>query len=408
MSNYKLLWNRKGQLNKNKEGRLEFRVYLEAIQSNIFVSTKISIKETDFDFQRWVILPSNLNFRSHNKRLRNIQDRLDDTLAYLDKNSLISKELFWETYDPTRSQELKIDNTISFNQFFIDQLNIDFKFKRISTSTFTSIKQSYDKLNEWNTNIKISEINYEFAENFFSFLIDSGLGDGYRKKLFTNLSKYVLRLVKKELITSSKYLMFKDFKVRAVKNDKHALSPFYINEIIELNYKQFSRIDVARDYFLMTAFTGLRYIDISKTLIREDIIINDGGVWLKIRPQKTNEYKTEISLPLHILFDGKPKEIVLKYIDLIKPKDKNPIFPYMGNKELNQNLKALEGHAKIPYHLTHHIGRHTFITRLNSLLRDPELVMNLAGIKDIKTLENYIHIDQSARNKRLKEIDWLE
>jgi len=179
------------------------------------------------------------------------------------------------------------------------------------------------------------------------------------------------------------------------------LSPQELTSIVELKIDAaYSDLELVRDLFLFSCYTGLRYSDVD-TLTREHLVDGMDGVCINKKMEKVPK---PVILPLELLFDGKPKVILDKYLK--NNYGENRVFPYISNQHVNRQLKILAVLAKVPMRLTFHVSRHTFGSALADLTQNPYLIMDLMGHSDIKTSMIYIHRSQERINKQLRGVAW--
>lgn len=115
------------------------------------------------------------------------------------------------------------------------------------------------------------------------------------------------------------------------------------------------RLEVIKDMFLMSAFTGLAFTDVSQ--LTEDHIItdNDGNKWIRKPRQKTKQMS---NIPLLDI----PLAIIEKYQGDKKAAKKGVLLPIPCNQVMNRYLKEIAKICKINKHLTMHTARHTYAT----------------------------------------------
>ena len=104
-------------------------------------------------------------------------------------------------------------------------------------------------------------------------------------------------------------------------------------EIEAIMTKQFDieRLELVRDLFVFSCFTGLAYIDV-KALKPENIVKLNGVEWII-----SKRVKTEIPINV-VLFEG-AKLIIEKYKDA--PKKKGHVFPVYSNQKTNAYLQEI-------------------------------------------------------------------
>lgn len=147
------------------------------------------------------------------------------------------------------------------------------------------------------------------------------------------------------------------------------------------------RLDLVRDIFIFSCFTGLAYIDVAN--LREDNIVElDGRQWIMTKRQKTKIVTNIIMLEI-------PKMIIEKYASVRK---NGKLLPILSNQKMNSYLKEIGDICQIKKNLTYHLARHTFATMSLSKGVPIESVSKMLGHSNIKTTQIYARIT----NKKLE------
>lgn len=165
-------------------------------------------------------------------------------------------------------------------------------------------------------------------------------------------------------------------------------------EVIKIMKKDFGcdRLNVVRDIFIFSCFTGLAYIDAAH--LKEDNIVElDGRQWIMTQRKKTRVATNIILLDI-------PKEIIAKYADRRR---NGYLLPMLSNQKTNSYLKEIGDICGIKKQLTFHVARHTFATMSLSKGVPIETVSKMLGHTNIKTTQIYARIT----NKKI-ENDMME
>ena len=155
---------------------------------------------------------------------------------------------------------------------------------------------------------------------------------------------------------------FAGIKFREDPTDPEFLTLEEVDRIYNCNPGS-KRLEVIRDMFLMSAFTGLAITDVSQ--LTEDHIVtdNDGNKWIRKPRQKAKQMS---NIPLLDI----PLAIIEKYQGDKKAAKKGTLLPIPCNQVINRYLKEIATICKINKHLTMHIRRHikfSFSFKFNSL-----------------------------------------
>lgn len=149
------------------------------------------------------------------------------------------------------------------------------------------------------------------------------------------------------------------------------------------------RLEVIKDMFLMSAFTGLAFTDVSQ--LTEDHIVtdNDGNKWIRKPRQKTKQMS---NIPLLDV----PLAIIEKYHGDKKAAKKGVLLPIPCNQVMNRYLKEIAEICKINKHLTMHTARHTYATLCLSQGVSLKNVSKMTGHASVKMTERYARVLDSS------------
>ena len=178
--------------------------------------------------------------------------------------------------------------------------------------------------------IPVKEIQPRFAAEFDRWLrITYQLTNNSTMKLMRQL-KTMLRVG--HLNGWSKNDPLAGYKIHFEKVDRGYLTDA---ELSRLESKTFHtrRLEVIRDLFLFSCYTGLAYIDLKN--LTSDMLQRwpDGNMWIDTKRQKTN-------IPVHVRLLETPLRLIEKYKDSVKGKSRL-LFPVPSNQKVNSYLKEI-------------------------------------------------------------------
>lgn len=166
-----------------------------------------------------------------------------------------------------------------------------------------------------------------------------------------------------------------------------------------------SYLDNARNLFLLSCYTGLRYSDLVS--IRPEHL---RGQTLRLTTQKTRE---AVSIPLQV-----------RALPIVRRMIAGEVRP-ITNQKLNDYLKVLGERAGITepveviryrggtreshtvpkwQRLGCHTGRRTFVTRSLELGMRPEMVMKITGHRDWKSFKRYVNITEPVVEREFSRV----
>ena len=178
---------------------------------------------------------------------------------------------------------------------------------------------------------------------------------------------------------------FADFKLTLREVDRPYLTEKELQNIMDLEI-MIPRLELVRDLFVFSCFSGLAYADLFKLKASEIECDPKGVLWIRTRRQKT---KVKAQIPLLNV----PTFIIEKYTDLSILKAEEKVLPVISNQKLNAYLKEIQTLIGLEKSLTFHVARHTFATTVTMMNGVPiESVSRMLGHKDIKSTQHYARI----------------
>ena len=248
------------------------------------------------------------------------------------------------------------------------------------------------------SDINIQKLEPSFLNDFDFFLrTKSNINNNSAVKHTKNLGK-ILKICYQNNWIEKDLVMF--YKGRFQEVNVNFLTEEEINTIMN---KEFSGkgLDLVRDMFIFSCYTGLAYIDIYN-LKKEQLSIGiDKTLWIITNRQKTGNSSNIPLLPI-------AEEIIKKYENHPSVSNSGKLLSVYTNQKVNEYLKTIAENCDINKKLTFHCARHTFattVTLANNV--SIESVSKMLGHKSIKTTQHYANIldkKVSADMEKLKNL----
>jgi len=257
--------------------------------------------------------------------------------------------------------------------------------------------QSFLKWKYQLQDIEVTKLNYEFISEY-AFWLKSvrKCNHNTTMKYLANFKKIIINCIKNNWLQKDPFIGFKMTKreVNRVALTHHELQKISNNKF------SIKRLEVVKNIFLFSCFTGLAYADVQK-LKRSEIEIGiDGEQWIFTKRQKTDVLSRIPLLPPAL-------KIIGQYEDDPQCKYSGLVLPVLSNQKMNSYLKEIADLCGIDKNLTYHIARHTFATTVTLSNGVPiETVSKMLGHTNIKTTQHYAKIlDRKISDdmKNLKE-----
>ena len=237
-----------------------------------------------------------------------------------------------------------------------------------------------DKFNR--KDLLFKELDKEFLTGFHHYIAQEC---GHKKNttwIYMIAFKHILMLARSRGHMAKD--LFANYKLRSEFVARNYLSMTEIRKLIRLDLDDMT-LQLVRDAFLFSCFTGLSYIDLC-TLTPQHIQQDGKQLWISTTRRKTGS-------AVNVRIFAIPYTILLKY----KPMQRNArIFRLPSNGWCNICLERIMSLAGIPRHITFHSARHTFATTITlSQGMAIETISKLLGHKNIRATQIYATITHS-------------
>ncbi len=269
-------------------------------------------------------------------------------------------------------------------------VNIDYspvtinRYKNVLGKLEIFIPQYYEK-----DDITFHELTPEFIKAFDIFLKTKG---GLCRN---TIVRYMKCLKKITNMAIAKEWMRKD-PFYGYKMEQDETDPVFLtnNELQAIMNKKFEipRLELVKDIFLFSCFTGLAFADVS-SLKPENLEQDNSGDWWIRKGRVKLERRRKASSIANIPLLPVPLAILKKYESHPMALKKGTCLPVLCNQKLNSYLKEIADFCKINKNLTTHAARHTFATTV-TLANDVPLqeVSAMLGHSSTRMTQHYARV----------------
>jgi len=286
---------------------------------------------------------------------------------------------------------------------------------RYAPSTIRLYANLLERIEEYesfyNRVLKFDQVDMDFYNSYFDFLIDKDYGTN-------TIGKYISRLISTlnialdEGVNNTRVFQNKSFAAPKVKVDYIALNDHDMERLENMTFPKRKHLQKALDTFLTGCYTLLRVSDYGKIDATSRTTIKDQNnreiECLKLIDQKT---KKENLVPIQ----PKLENLLTKY---------SYSMPRIADQKVNEYIKEIAKEAglielvpitdhdkeiikKIPKHklITTHTARRTGATQYFYSGMSPRFIQRLLNHSKLETTENYIKLDDSEMIKRIVDLD---
>ena len=378
----------------NKEGKTSvmLRIYLNNERLSLG-STGISVKSSQWDKEKERIKGRTTEALNTNLQLDNIASGLQSIFRRIEMSDVVSLERI-------KSEFLGKKEEIDTLMQLFEKHNGDVA-KQVGVSVGKATLQKYNvckrHFSEFlekqykRSDLKLTELTYVVIREFDLYLrTEVGQNANTATKTMKTFKTITLLGQKMGVLLHDPFMNHR-FHIEPVNRG------FLTDEEILLIANKdlgISRLELVRDIFIFSCFTGLAYIDVSN-LTPDHIVTLGDKQWIMTQRQKT-------SVETNVLLLDIPKAIIAKYGG--KTYRNGKLFPMLTNQKTNSYLKEIADICGIKKNLTFHLARHTFATMSLSKGVPMESVSKMLGHTNIRTTQIYARITNKKIEHDMEEL----
>ena len=378
----------------NKEGKTSvmLRIYLNNERLSLG-STGISVKSSQWDKEKERIKGRTTEALNTNLQLDNIASGLQSIFRRIEMSDVVSLERI-------KSEFLGKNEEIDTLMQLFEKHNGDVA-KQVGVSVGKATLQKYNvckrHFSEFlekqykRSDLKLTELTYVVIREFDLYLrTEVGQNPNTATKTMKTFKTITLLGQKMGVLLHDPFMNHR-FHIEPV--NRGFLTD---EEILLIAHKQINipRLELIRDIFIFSCFTGLAYIDVSN-LTPDHIVTLGDKQWIMTQRQKT-------SVETNVLLLDIPKAIIAKYGG--KTYRNGKLFPMLTNQKTNSYLKEIADICGIKKNLTFHLARHTFATMSLSKGVPMESVSKMLGHNNIRTTQIYARITNKKIEHDMEEL----
>ena len=378
----------------NKEGKTSvmLRIYLNNERLSLG-STGISVKSSQWDKEKERIKGRTTEALNTNLQLDNIASGLQSIFRRIEMSDVVSLERI-------KSEFLGKKEEIDTLMQLFEKHNGDVA-KQVGVSVGKATLQKYNvckrHFSEFlekqykRSDLKLTELTYVVIREFDLYLrTEVGQNANTATKTMKTFKTITLLGQKMGVLLHDPFMNHR-FHIEPV--NRGFLTD---EEILLIANKDLGilRLELVRDIFIFSCFTGLAYIDVSNLTPNHIVTLGDKQ-WIMTQRQKT-------SVETNVLLLDIPKAIIAKYGG--KTYRNGKLFPMLTNQKTNSYLKEIADICGIKKNLTFHLARHTFATMSLSKGVPIESVSKMLGHTNIRTTQIYARITNKKIEHDMEEL----
>jgi len=341
-----------------KDGKMPIvsRVTVDGVIAQF--NTKLDIQPINWSVKMGKVIGQASDSKQYNAQLEQIKTSLHAIYHELQRkdNYVTAEKVKNEFLGISEHHETLLDLFQKHNEDVLKLVGIS-----KSTTTYQKYERTRKHLEKFLLlkyqlrDISLKEIKPLFIWDYEVYLMTTG-------KCQTNTTAKFMQYFKRIiLIARNNGLIaidpFANYKINLTKVDRGYLTQENVEKILKKEFA-IKRLELVRDIFIFSCFTGLAYVDV-KNLTEKNVRTSfDGNLWIMTKRQKTK-------VESNILLLDVPKMILHKYKG-VSPNDK--LLPILSNQKMNAYPKEVGDLCEVDKELTFHLARHTFATLVSFLI----------------------------------------
>lgn len=379
-----LFYIKRSKADKNNKANIYLRITVNGKRSELSIKRKVDVERWNSDAGK--AAGTIQEVRDLNHYMDNLKYKIYKIYERLQQDENIVSALIIKNIYLGKDQEyIMILKIFQDHNDQVEQL-VGKDFAAGTAERYRTAKkhlEAYIKLVYKREDLPVKVIDHKFITGFEYYLkTERNCAHNSAIKYIRNFKKIVRIAFANDWINKDPFYNWKA-KLKVV--DREFLTKEEVQAIVVKDFK-IKRLDLVRDIFVFSCYTGLAYADVKK-LRKNDIVLGiDRQQWIKTKRAKTD---TRSSIPILPYAEY----IIEKYQDHVDVINSDLLLPVLSNQKMNAYLKEIADVCGITKNLTFHLARHTFATTITLTNGVPlESVSKMLGHKSMKTTQHYAKI----------------
>lgn len=376
------------RVNKTKNDKAPIYVRITVNGQRVEMSMKRSVHPLEWNTAKGLARGSRKEMAELNTYLEQVRARLVECYQEIQiSKQLITAKRIKSKFLGTDDNQFTLTKLVAYhNQAMKSVLSVGTLKNYITTEKYIL---EFLKTKKGTSDVFLSEINYQFIIDFELFLRNRKPIDHQKPMQNNGVMKHLERLRKILTLAIKMELMIRDpFNKYALHFNKVERNCLTEAELTTIENKKFSieRLEITKDLFVFSCYTGLSYADLMKLNPDKISFGIDTQYWITTKREKTNN-------PVRVPILPQAWEIIQKYRNHPKVLARGTLLPNISNQKLNGYLKEVADLCGIKKNITFHLARHTFATTITLSNGVPiETVSKMLGHTKISTTQIYAKV----------------
>ena len=284
-----------------------------------------------------------------------------------------------------------LNTSVPLDQFAENVLKYSSNRKEV---TKTHYREVVKNVYEFSPNITMEDMDIQWLKKYERWMYERGTSDSTVWGRMKVLRAFFNEAIKRDLLKPWQT----PFRIYEIPELRYRTDVLRFAEMETLLYYRFDdpKLRRARDFFLLSCYTGLRYGDMIRLTTGHIRQVGE-EIWLTIQTSKTGKL---VQIPLTIIFYGRAMEILNKYKSV-----EDLVNPFKCNTTINRCIHDLFDICKIggSQRITVHTARRSCITGLADFGVNVYVIQKVVGHARITTTQKYIQLSTATIEADLRK-----
>jgi integrase len=248
-----------------------------------------------------------------------------------------------------------LSTTVPLTEFAENILKYSSNRKEVTKRSYRDVVRN---VNEFSPGVALEDMDIQWIKKYERWMYDRGMSDSTVWGRMKVIRAFFNEAIKRDLLKPWQT----PFRIYEIPELRYRTDVLRFSEMEDLLHYRFEdrKLAKARDFFLLSCYTGLRYGDMIRLTSGHIRKVGD-ETWLTMQTMKTGKL---VQIPLTIIFYGRAMEILKKY-----KRVEDLVGMFKCNTTINRAIHDMFAICKIggSQRITVHTARRSCITGLESI-----------------------------------------
>ena len=260
--------------------------------------------------------------------------------------------------------------------------------------TKRSYRDAVRNANEFSPGVAMDDIDIGWVKKYERWQYDRGVSDSTVWSRLKIIRALFNEAIKRDLLKPWQ-TPFRLYEIPELRYRTDVLRFAEMEELLAFRFED-QKLRKARDFFLLSCYSGLRYGDMIRLTSEHIRQVND-ETWLSIKTSKTGKL---VQVPLSIIFYGRAMQILARYKSV-----EDLVGVFRNNTTINRCIHDLFAICKIggSQRITVHTARRSCVTGLADFGVNIYTIQRVVGHARLTTTQKYIQLSTAAIEADLRK-----